>query len=461
MVIKIRDTRTAHEKWEQGIAEARERGYWALHKNPLPQGLLGGWDHTKQNNTASRFRDTQIAFSTRGTIPANIRDDTDDELTIVVRRLLPIDRDGLVDQTQTHIRKLSVQCIPASNLEQTGQSVSELEELEREMQSRVVGNFNEIAGPLWKEWCAWDEEYVWERFVDCGFKYRGYHQPWNSSLTDWRYRKVLEDVETLACQHGMKSWMDLMRNAHEEELRTLFQRFKNYLTTHQQAYIAPVDLPRSWAMVQHGSYYPHTWRSYLDSRTGRQYQKLPLDFNLADRAFEMELKRWTQQLYLQEQRRRTQIANSRGQLSHIRTIGNTSPTSLSPTAKSFAPTHLGSQHQTAAGHLAHPVSANLPALIEHSPHQSGEMLAHADCSLPQRTAAEYRPSTGRFTPSSLSMETCSQTPLTRHLLPFDLFDDEFQQEVATSIALDTPPSDKCNTVEPGNSLSLFFDTHFL
>ena len=273
MVIKTRDTRTAHEKWEQGIAEARQRGYWALHKNPLPQGLLGGWDHTKQNNTASRFRDAQNAFSTRGTIPANIRDDTDDELTIVVRRLLPIDRDGLVDQTQTRIRKLSVQCIPASNLEQTGRSVSELEELEKEMQSRVVGNFNEIAGPLWKEWCAWDEEYVLERFVDCGFKYRGYHQPWNPSLADWRYRKVLEDLETQACQHGMKSWTHLMRNAHEEELRTLFQRFKNYLTTHQQGsrcYTAPVDLPRSWAMVQHGSYYPATGRSYLDSRTGRQ-----------------------------------------------------------------------------------------------------------------------------------------------------------------------------------------------
>jgi len=426
MVIKTRDTRTAHGKWEQGIAEARQRGYWALHKNPLPQGLLGGWDHTKQNNTASRFRDTQNAFSTRGAIPANIRDDTDDELTIVVRRLLPIDPDGLVDQTPTRIRTLSVQCIPASNLEQMGQSVSEVEELEKEMQSRMVRNFNEIAGPLWKEWCAWDEEYVWERFVDCGFKYRGYYQPWNSSLTDWRYRKVMEDMETLAWQHGMRTWRHLMRNAHEEELRTLFQRFKNYLTKHQQCYTARVDLPRSWVMVQHGSYYPPTWRSYLDSRTGRQYQKLPLDFDLADRAFETELKRWTQQLYLQEQRRHARIANSTGQLSHMPAIGHTSPTSLSPTAKSFSPTPLDSRHQVPAG-LEPPVSDNLTSFSQYYPLQNGEMLRRAERSLPQRTPAEYRPSTGRFPPHSLSMETRPRTSLTRHLLPFDPFDDEFQQ----------------------------------
>jgi len=335
----------------------------------------------------------------------------------------------LVNQAQTHIRKLSVQCIPASNREQTGQSVSELEELEKEMQSRVVGNFNEIAGPLWKEWCAWDEEYVLERFVDCGFKYRGYHQPWNPSLADWRYRKVLEDLETQACQHGMKSWTHLMRNAHEEELRTLFQRFKNYLTTHQQGsrcYTAPVDLPRSWAMVQHGSYYPPTWRSYLDSRTGRQYQKLPLDFDTADRAFEMELKRWTQQLYLQEQRRRTRIAKSTGQLSHMPAIGHTSPTSLSPTAKSFSPTPLESQHQVPAG-LELPLSANLTSFSQYYSLQSGEMLSRAERSIPQRTPAEYRPSAIRFPPHSLSMETRLRTSLTRHLLPFDLFDDEFQQ----------------------------------
>ena len=429
MVIKRRDTRTAHEKWEQGVVEARQRGCWALHHKSLPPGLMGGWDHTKQNNTAPRFRDEQNSFSTRGTVPANIRDDTDDELTIVVTRLLPIDRDGLADQTQTHIQKLCVQCIPASNREQRGRSVKELEELQKEMKSRVLEDFDEIAGPRWKEWCTWDEEYVWERFLDRGFVYKGYHQPWNSSLTDWRYRRVREDMETLTFQQGMKSWTELMRNEHEGgQLKALFQRFKNYLSIHGQqslCYSAPVDLPRSWSMVQHESYYPATGRSYLDSRTGRQYQKLPLDFLFRDRVFEMELKRWVQQLYLQERRRHARIANSTGQESHMHTIGHASPKHLSATAMSFCPTHSESQRQAARGRLEPPVSANLSSFSQHHPLKMEEMLPRAKYSLPQRTAAEHRPSAVRFPPPGLSMETLPQTPLARHLLPSDPFGHEF------------------------------------
>ena len=426
MVTKNRDPRTAYQKWQQGIAEARQRGYWALHKYPLPPGLLVGWDHTKQNNT-SRLNDAQNTFPTRGTVPPNIQDDTEDGLTIVVSRLPAIDQDGLVDQTQARVRRVYVQGIPASNRGQTGRTTKDLAELHKDMKSGVLEGFHEIAGPRWKEWCAWDEEYVWERFLNGGFVYCGYHQLWNSSLTDWMYRRVRADMQNLAEEQGMKSWTELMRDGYEVEEEALFQRFRNYLSMHGEncpSPSPPMDLPRSWAMVQHDTYYPATGSSYFDAWNHRQYRRLPLDLALRDSEFEVELKRWTKNFYLREQQSPVQVAKPEIQTYSTDDTGNTSRTTLSPDAKSFTPTQFNGQHKAAAAVGNKPrvfPNADITSSCQYSAPEVKNLQAHCEYSSTPPALTGNETIRSKFS-SSRSLEgTWSPNPSVTRLAPIGSF----------------------------------------
>ena len=90
----------------------------------------------------------------------------------------------------------------------------------------MLSNFHEVGGLRWTEWCAWDEEYVWTRFTN-GLKYEGYPATLETnSLTDWGYRKVREDMETLACQQGIRSWRTRRKTSKLEE-EAFTQRFMN------------------------------------------------------------------------------------------------------------------------------------------------------------------------------------------------------------------------------------------
>jgi len=110
MVIR-RDTRTALEKWDQGISDAHFRGFWYCLQHPYPDGLFSGWDHTKPTSRNYGKHDiAPVQLRSRGTIEANCRDDTPDEMVITVTTYPPIRREGNVDQTKTRFTR--VRCLP-------------------------------------------------------------------------------------------------------------------------------------------------------------------------------------------------------------------------------------------------------------------------------------------------------------------------------------------------------------
>jgi len=104
-----RDLRTAHEKFEQNMAEGRRRGFFQLLAVPPPEGIFGGWDHTKKPNRYIYTNTTPIEIRSRGKIPPNVKDDTEDSVTFTVTSY-----HSLLDADQTETcRSAVIQGLPA------------------------------------------------------------------------------------------------------------------------------------------------------------------------------------------------------------------------------------------------------------------------------------------------------------------------------------------------------------
>ena len=264
-----RDLRTSHERWEQGIAEGYRRGWYQQLLIEPPEGIFGGWDHTKKPNRHTHTNISPIEIRSRGRIPPNVRDDTDDTLSIRVTSYPPLHN---VDQTQT-CRAVSIQGLPA---QKSPPVPTDLSQFLRDMKAKdgMLSNFHEVGGLRWIEWCAWDEEYVWTRFTN-GLKYKGYPETLKTnSLTDWGYRRVRDDMEKLACQQGIRSWATRRKTSELEE-EALTQRFVNTMELLNANYGSSHwdFLPDSWAlMVEGGS--QQDQRTYADLSSKRVSDKV-------------------------------------------------------------------------------------------------------------------------------------------------------------------------------------------
>ena len=264
-----RDLRTSHERWEQGIAEGYHRGWYQQLLMEPPEGIFGGWDHTKKPNRHIRTNMSPTEIRSRGRIPPNIRDDTEDTISIKVTSYPSLQN---VDQTET-CRNVTIQGLPA---QKSSPVPTDLSQFLRDMKKKdgMLSNFHEVGGLRWIEWCAWDEEYVWTRFTN-GLKYKGYPSTLKTnSLTDWGYRKVREDMEKLACLQGIRSW-ETRRKTSELEEEALTQRYVNtveWLNANNGS--SHWDfLPDSWALMMDGGS-QHEQRTDADLSSKRVSDKV-------------------------------------------------------------------------------------------------------------------------------------------------------------------------------------------
>ena len=244
----VRDLRTAHEKWEQGMAEARKRGYWYQLETPLPEFLLGGWDHTK-NHTRKYRREFEVQISSRGRIPPNIRDDTRDGVEITVTTYPPIPHTGSpVDQIMT--RGDVIKGVPKGRQEIMDPRKFDEQVAAMPEKSGWFKHFHFVGGPRWNEWLAWDNEFVWRRFLNNSPRLTGYNQAWNATIhADVGYRQVRLEMERQAAMQGITSWTRLtFPKFPQDELQALRQRFANMMCQHRL-------VPRTWHMVKMGLYY--------------------------------------------------------------------------------------------------------------------------------------------------------------------------------------------------------------
>jgi hypothetical protein len=278
MVIKKRDTRTAQEKWNQGISEARCRGYWNTFQRPVPAGLFGGWDHTKPtNHNIGNFDIVAIQLPSRGFIDPNCRDDTDDEVFVVVTRFGPVTRMGGVtgvDQTTTR----RVPCLPARK--QTPEEVKgAFERFFIDMAKKREGKVgsDKDGGPRWTEWCIWDDQYLWERYRELGLECTQLREPFNDySLTDFGYRNVREEMERLASSQKIMSWAQMLRREPVIEKIALYARVRTYLLMSKHMNSGKSrPLPQPWS--------------------GRGFHYL--NYDIHSEAFVLELRWWTDLLY--------------------------------------------------------------------------------------------------------------------------------------------------------------------
>jgi hypothetical protein len=247
-----RDLRTAHEKFEQNMAEGRRRGFFQLLTVPPPEGIFGGWDHTKKPNRYIYTNIKPVEIRSRGKIPPNVKDDTEDSVTITVTSY-----HSLLDADQTETcRTAVIQGLPA----QKQPGTTDLSHFLKDMKNKdgMLENINLVGGLRWIEWCAWDEEYVWKRYKD-GHTYKGYPASFKTnSLTDLGYRNVRKDMEILALHQGIPSWTSVMRGDPTSERDALEQRYHNYM---EQLFTDKDSLYRD--------YLPDSWALYTEGQTQR------------------------------------------------------------------------------------------------------------------------------------------------------------------------------------------------
>ena len=287
MVIK-RDTRTALEKWDQGISEAHFRGYWHLLQHPTPEGLFCGWDHTKPTSRNYAKHDlTPVQLRSRGTIEADCRDDTPDEVFITVTTYPPVTRQRGVGVDQTKTRFNRIQCLPPRKQDPENRR-HDLWSFCNKMQIKAKSSkpcYTEV-GPLWKEWCVWDDQYLWERHLNqTGLEYRGQAVREDFSLTDLGYRRVRSEMERLAWNQGIQSWTQLSRREPEFALAVLYGRFEKYLLFSNHVDVGkPRPLPQCWGWEVGSPRLHH------------------LNYDIRSHAFKVQLGRWIENLYYQDAR---------------------------------------------------------------------------------------------------------------------------------------------------------------
>ena len=196
---------------------------------------------------------------------------------VVVTRFGPVTRKGGVtgvDQTRTR----RMPCLPARK--QTPEEVKgTFEGFFTDMAKkteRKVG-FDKEGGPRWREWCIWDDQYLWERYRELGREYRQPREPFNDySLTDFGYRTAREEMERLASRQKIMSWAQMLRRAPMIEKIALYARVRNYLLMSKHMNSGKSrPLPQPWS--------------------GRGFHYL--NYDIHSEAFVLELRWWTDLLY--------------------------------------------------------------------------------------------------------------------------------------------------------------------
>jgi hypothetical protein len=200
-----KDTRTADEKWNDGILEASVRGYWFKLQNP-PPGPAEKWSFTKRRPNS--LVETLAPQTTRGTIPENYRDDTEDVLEMTVQTLMPINGNDNVYHTTTldalpTNRTTRVKGLPVRTNSGRRHHL-DAHSFHRGMTWRDQWKWDENrdvedkGGPKWREWCEWDNQHLWKRFKLCGLHCPGPHSLEPRMFSEDGYQLARDTAEHIA-----------------------------------------------------------------------------------------------------------------------------------------------------------------------------------------------------------------------------------------------------------------------
>ena len=147
-----RDHRTAQEKWEQLMAEARHRPSLFVHRGPLPD-CREHWPATTRVNRTP-FNEEASNVLSRRDLPESCLDETEAEVTVNITTLKPLSAgsDDHDDETETRCRTI-IKTLKESRNPTVSADVSHTTRLCS--QERYTGT---CAGPPRRYWCSWDEE---------------------------------------------------------------------------------------------------------------------------------------------------------------------------------------------------------------------------------------------------------------------------------------------------------------
>ena len=252
---KRRDYRTAYEKWEEGMAQARRKGlgYWQVPPALLPPGLCDGWDHTKHSSQHIKTYESQGPLASRGNVPVGVRDDTEDELRIVVTTYGPFF--ACPQNTKTRVRVIKTPPKAKQSLSQlSSPALLRLPKKNKEVDGMMTEEeFQEIGGLRWLEWCAWDDNYVASR-VDHITRlfsssangrigdYNFLRNTGTSTLMAQEYFESIRTMARLATEQGTFSFETTTR---ECGWTSILSRLHNFLCCRRQLITKPWISPTS------------------------------------------------------------------------------------------------------------------------------------------------------------------------------------------------------------------------
>jgi len=217
-MVHYRDLRSAHQKWEQLMAEARHscRPSLFIHRRPLPE-FYESWPTTTKVNR-SPCSEEGPNFLSRSDIPHSCHDETEARVTINVTTLMPLSVNVGLNVNHTETRSYTLTRTVKEKSKTRNQAASPIISGTTRPRSdeRDAGTY---AGPCWREWCAWDEEHLWLRYWNLGHQYQGL-APFGRScpLIDIGYAKARSALK----QRGRTS------NEPRAEQAVLRQRFRNF-----------------------------------------------------------------------------------------------------------------------------------------------------------------------------------------------------------------------------------------
>ena len=203
------------------MAEARHRPSLFIHRRPLPE-VYESWPTTIKANR-SLCSEEGPNFLSRSDIPHSCHDETEAQVTINVTTLMPLYANVSLNVGHIETRSCTLTRTVKEKSKSRNQPASPIISgmTRPRSQERDAGTY---AGPCWREWCAWDEEYLWLRYWNLGYQYQGL-EPFGRSCP-------LVDIGYAKARSALKQRERTLNEARDEQavLRQRFWNFTDQLT---------------------------------------------------------------------------------------------------------------------------------------------------------------------------------------------------------------------------------------
>jgi hypothetical protein len=279
-----RDHRTAQQKWDQMMVEAKQRGYLHLENvdGSLLSTLRGEWDYSKPNSPGRpETREVASDLTSGGVILLGTRNETPVEFKFQVTRLpsFPLgDQQILTTQSkklalQPQAEKYNRRDVEEREARMVGKR-TESWDMKRGSNQGLRDGFlyrlDRGGGLQWCEWCQYDEEYrpgayllnnkaitgrmlkvMKERIPGTG-RYENVMMQVETAA-DHEYSRTRALMEIIASEHGTRSYTELMRGDEHQQMEGLEKRLFNYL---QNIYLkkpcerSELAFQDSWSLLQ-------------------------------------------------------------------------------------------------------------------------------------------------------------------------------------------------------------------